>query len=193
MITLPSHTTDPPPRTRPGTPSSPATSQRPAPVVTQLVVQQPPHYAWERGTEYGGAVTKGIGIFVPHDELGSISVDCPADTVWLPDAEPGATWGIHVAFMRPDQGIAPVPGVVPIDGFVLADGSVVLVLAGVRKLSDTEGQMMADAHRRINVRWDSMPAADRDSLRLTPHAIDENGDRTLWDVAVRRATASDVR
>lgn len=144
-------------------------------------------YIWQRGQEYTGAITKGLAIYVPAGELQAIPGDDrqPANTIWLPEPESGAVWGIYIVFARPDQGNAPLGGAMPLAGFTLANGSVLLVLAQKRHLTDEERDQLSTVRGQIAL--DQLPpdASSDTALRMTLHGIDENGDRHLWDLAAQ--------
>lgn len=144
-------------------------------------------YAWQRGPEHDGWITKGLTVFFPAGERDRITDDGshPESTIWLPEGEPGSVWVLHIVFARPDQGEAAMPGIIPLDGFTLPNGSALMVFGQHRPITDIETEHLTTA--RAAIPWDQFPDLGAvQALRLTLHSEADTGERSVWEVAARR-------
>jgi hypothetical protein len=95
-----------------------------------------------------------------------------------------------VVIARPDQGVIELHGLRPFDGLVLADGRVLLLVHSVEPIPDEVNQnvdhALAAAIRQV-------PEGVLNAAE-TPRALlagnNDQGDRHVWDVAIRREASS---
>jgi hypothetical protein len=143
---------------------------------------------WQQPPEVRAGWTKGFTIRVRHQDLvdrpGEVE---PAGTVRLPAPPEGHATSVHVVVARPDQGRIALHGLLPVDGFTLADGRAVLLITSVDAVLAEQNQMvdaaMSEGVRQMRERGVDLSTVG--SPRMLASGHDADGNRFVWDVAVR--------
>lgn len=143
---------------------------------------------WTRPTEAPAGWGKGLTIMVPYGHLQDMSDDHQRKPViWLPEPGEGRIAGIHIAVVKPDQGVLDNPGARPVTGFSLSNGDGVVVLYSQAPLVDAVVDTIRDgvtkaAHAMtddlLRILADPPPG-----LRMALHAGDDSGHRVVYDLS----------
>jgi hypothetical protein len=140
----------------------------------------------------GGGWTKGFSIRVRHQDLVEVgnAEAVPADAVSVPAPPEGHVAAIHVVIARPDHGVIELHGRLPFDGLVLADGRVLLLVHSVEPIPDEVNQSV---DRALAAAIRQVPEGVLDAAEA-PRALlagnNDQVDRHVWDVAIRRGASS---
>ena len=141
---------------------------------------------WRKPAETAPGWTKGLSIWVPDGEIVDVSDDYQTEdeALWVPPPGPGRALGFHVAVARPDNGFTQFRGALPLAGFTLASGDVMMLFVSTMKMTD-EIRRMLDSYRSAAKDAARKAGFNRppDGLRMTMFSRDDDGNRSLWDLA----------
>ncbi|WP_353373465.1 hypothetical protein [Mycobacterium sp.] len=143
---------------------------------------------WSQPAEMGSGWTKGFSIRVRHQDLVEVADPAvvPADTLWIPPPPEGHLIALHVAIVRPDQGVANLKGFIPLGGFTLPDRRAVLLGVSKEPVTEENNQVIAAAlNTTIRLAADSgVDLSSVEAVRGALSCVSPEGDRHVWDVAV---------
>jgi hypothetical protein len=143
---------------------------------------------WQRPSELAKGWTRGLSIWIPHEDVIEFSGDEQPrkDVEWLPKPPPGHLMIFQIALVRPDQGQVEMHQPLPVAGFDLIGGESVVVTAQVLEVDHHGRQYIEELRELVRRSMADVDISGRalEAVRcgLVGHTAD--GHRMVWDLSV---------
>jgi len=151
---------------------------------------------WQQPEEVGDTGwTRGFAIRVRSQDLVVVAnpEKVPAAAVWIPPPPDGHLVAVHVVIARPDLGeVALAPQLRPFGGFTLFDGRVVLLVAGIERVTDEHNELIENSLAQLKrlAAENGVDLAAAGDVRGAISGNNSEGERLAWDVALPRPSAT---
>ena len=153
---------------------------------------------WQQPDEVGATGwTRGFAIRVRHQDLVEVAdpEKVPAGALWIP-SRPAERQLSGARGDRPPGfgGEIALPASVPLGGFTLLTGGAALLLVSVEQVEDKHNQMIAAALTQgiRQARENGVDLAAAVAPRAALSGYNTQGERGVWDVAVRQAVGDEI-
>ncbi|MDO8107220.1 hypothetical protein Q6348_08435 [Isoptericola sp. b441] len=151
---------------------------------------------WDR-PEGSSGWARAVEIRTLHGHLADVDdAIAPEEVTWLPEAQPGRFAVMHVAVVKPNEGVLNARAV-PVAGLGLGTGEAVVVLYSTHEFTEAHRANLAENLRRY-----PFPASAADAVaaaaasgqaRLAVEGSDDaSGVRVVWDLRVTSPSGDDA-